>query len=280
MTAAITIHFKRPELTAGCIDSLLADGWTPIIVWDNSADGGVSLRPLEERYANNNHVQIVCNSNNLGFGKGMNAAMALLGGQQGAGPVLLVNNDARIRRGMKAALHEPLRDSNVPTLVAPQIEQDGQVQGWLYYHPWFALVTRRNLPESFAYLSGCCLLVSRPDNSQPLFDEDFFMYGEDVELSWRWRRQGGRLVLLEQAYLEHIGSASSGQASKIYERNLVQSHWMLAEKIGSNAFSITLMRVFRMPVLFVRACVRSLRFRSLVPLRVFINFYNKSGMDD
>lgn len=61
--------------------------------------------------------------------------------------------------------------------------QDGEEQGWLYYQPWLALVTKRPVWGSFAYLSGCCLLVQRPDNTQPLFDETFFMYGEDVELS-------------------------------------------------------------------------------------------------
>ena len=75
MTAAITIHFKQPELTAGCIDTLLADGWDPVLVWDNSADDGLSLQPLQQRYALDTRVLLISNSSNLGFGNGMNAAL-------------------------------------------------------------------------------------------------------------------------------------------------------------------------------------------------------------
>ena len=267
MTAAITIHFRKPELTAACIDSLLVDGWAPVLVWDNSADDGHSLQALAARYAGETRVLLVGNPANLGFGKGMNAALAELGRRGYAGPVLLVNNDAQALPGMRAALLAALpRDSAASALIAPRILQDGKAQGWLYYHRWLALVTRRPLPGSFAYLSGCCLLVQRTDNAAPLFDEDFFMYGEDVELSWRWQRQGGALVLLEDAWLHHAGSASTGQASAAYERFLVGSHWTLARKLADGPLQAMLMRLLRVPSLTLRAVLRSLRYQSLIPL--------------
>ncbi len=279
MTAAITIHFRKPELTAACIDSLLVDGWAPVLVWDNSADDGHSLQALAARYAGETRVLLVGNPANLGFGKGMNAALAELGRRGYAGPVLLVNNDAQALPGMRAALLAALpRDSAASALIAPRILQDGKAQGWLYYHRWLALVTRRPLPGSFAYLSGCCLLVQRTDNAAPLFDEDFFMYGEDVELSWRWQRQGGALVLLEDAWLRHAGSASSGQASPAYERFLVGSHWMLAHKLADHPLQATLMRLLRIPSLTLRATLRSLRYRSWVPLRSLGQLFRRSSI--
>lgn len=268
MTAAITIHFRKPDLTARCIDSLLADGWAPVLVWDNSADEGRSLQVLAARYAGEPRVQLVGNAMNLGFGKGMNAALAELARSGYSGPALLINNDAEVLPGMRVALLAALPcDDVVPALVAPRVLQDGQTHGWLYYQPWLALVTERPLPGSFAYLSGCCLLVARQDNALPLFDEDFFMYGEDVELSWRWRRSGGCLVLLDRVHVQHEGSASSGQASEGYERYLVRSHWCLAGKFAGNRFAALLMRASRLPTLFLRACVRALRYRSCVPLK-------------
>ena len=74
MTAAVTIHFRNPVLTLACIDSLLADGWSPIMVWDNSEDGGSSMQVLEAKYTADARVHFVSNSINLGFGNGMNAA--------------------------------------------------------------------------------------------------------------------------------------------------------------------------------------------------------------
>lgn len=277
MTAAITIHFRKPALTARCVDSLLADGWNPILVWDNSDDAGASLQALQARYAADPRVVLVGSPSNLGFGKGMNAALAALGQRGYAGPVLLVNNDAYVEPGMRVALEAQLQGGGETALVAPRLVQDGQEQGWLYYQPWLALVTKRALPGSFAYLSGCCLLVARPDNAQPLFDEDFFMYGEDVELSWRMRRTGGRMVLLDRSYLRHEGSASSGQASEVYERCLVNSHWRLAEKFAGNGFKMVLMRASRLPTLLARACLRALRYRSAVPLRALRHGFQRDN---
>lgn len=267
MSAAITIHFRKPTLTAQCIDSLLADGWAPILVWDNSEDDGRSLQTLTARYSEDSRVRLVDNPTNLGFGKGINAALAELGRRGYAGPVLLINNDARVMPGMREALYAPLRNINGQALVAPRLRQGGIEQGWLYYQPWLALVTQRKLPGSFSYLSGCCLLVRREDNAQPLFDEDFFMYGEDVELSWRMRREGGALVLLDQTWVEHEGSASSGQASEAYERFLVGSHWVLTRKLTSAGWVGWVMCGTKLPALVTRACLRALRYRSLLPLK-------------
>ena len=278
MTAAVTIHFRKLELTARCVDSLLADGWAPVLVWDNSDDAGISLQTLQARYAEEKNVVLIRSPTNSGFGRGMNAALAALGQQGYMGPALLVNNDACVIPGMKAALLAQLVGETSPVLVAPRIIQDGHEQGWLYYQPWLALVTRRPLPGSFSYLSGCCLLVHRADNARPLFDEDFFMYGEDVELSWRICREGGRLVLLDQAWIHHAGSASSGQASETYERFLVGSHWMLGGKLVSSPFSALVMRGLRFPSLFVRACLRSFRFSSLVPLRALSQVWTRSSI--
>ena len=270
MTAAITIHFRNAELTHRCVDSLMADGWSPILVWDNSADGGTSAQQLQRRYVTEDKVWFAPNRLNLGFGKGMNAALIELFKRGYAGPVLLVNNDAEVRPGMREAMLAELPGDQMSALVAPRLIQDGREQGWLYYQPWLALVTPRPIPGSFAYLSGCCLLVQRPDNAQSLFDEDFFMYGEDVELSWRMRKQGALLALLDEGFLAHEGSASSGVASAAYEHFLVRSHWTLADKLANNAASKKIMQTLRVPSLLARAFLRSWRYLSWTPMRALL----------
>jgi GT2 family glycosyltransferase len=42
------------------------------------------------------------------------------------------------------------------------------------------------------------------------FDEDFFCYGEDVDLGFRLRLAGWKAVLVPDAVVRHVGSASSG----------------------------------------------------------------------
>lgn len=277
MTAAITIHFRKAALTARCVDSLLADGWAPVLIWDNSEDCGTSLQELQARYRGCAEVEFADRVCNLGFGAGMNAALAELSARGHLGPLLLVNNDAVALPGMRDALLAEALHRTSPALLAPRIQQNGCEEGWLYYQPWFGLVTRRRLPGSVAFLSGCALLAVREDNAAPLFDEDFFMYGEDVELSWRMRRQGGSLVLLDRAWLVHDGAGSSGHASELYENLLVRSHWLLSRKLTDKAWVGGLMRMTKLPVLLARAVARSLRQGSLVPLRALLYLSGRSS---
>lgn len=57
------------------------------------------------------------------------------------------------------------------------------------------------------------------------FDEDYFSYFEDVDLSFRLRLIGGRCLYIPQAVVHHVGSASTGKASDFSfyhgHRNLV-----------------------------------------------------------
>lgn len=57
------------------------------------------------------------------------------------------------------------------------------------------------------------------------FDEDYFSYFEDVDLSFRLRLTGGRCLYVPQAVVHHVGSASTGKASDFAfyygHRNLV-----------------------------------------------------------
>jgi len=61
------------------------------------------------------------------------------------------------------------------------------------------------------------------------FDEDYFSYFEDVDLSFRLRLIGGRCLYVPQAVVYHVGSASTGKLSDfvIYygHRNLVWTYF-------------------------------------------------------
>ena len=61
------------------------------------------------------------------------------------------------------------------------------------------------------------------------FDEDYFSYFEDVDLSFRLRLAGGRCLYVPHAVVHHVGSASTGKMSDfaIYHghRNLVWSYF-------------------------------------------------------
>jgi hypothetical protein len=74
---------------------------------------------------------------------------------------------------------------------------------------------RRRLPgykskRSAAWVSGACLMTSREVLEKTGgFDEKFFLYFEDIDLCYRIREQGFRVVFLPEARVFHAGGVSA-----------------------------------------------------------------------
>jgi GT2 family glycosyltransferase len=62
------------------------------------------------------------------------------------------------------------------------------------------------------------------------FDEDYFLYAEDVDLSRRLRRAGWSLLSMTDPWAEHQGGASSAGTPGLRDRYWWQAHRRLVEK--------------------------------------------------
>jgi len=70
-------------------------------------------------------------------------------------------------------------------------------------------------PRDVAYISGCSILL-RTDISEAYFDEKYFAYCEDIDLCFRLRNKGYRLVYEPGSIVRHKASKSTG--GKKYNR--------------------------------------------------------------
>ncbi|MBW1831668.1 MAG: hypothetical protein JRJ10_08205 [Deltaproteobacteria bacterium] len=100
-----------------------------------------------------------------------------------------------------------------------------------------------------------------------LFDEDFFMYGEDVLLTWKARQRGFEVVCADAVTVEHEGSASAPHGDYFYEYHVTRGHWILGRKLYGDLWDRASTRLCRYVYLVIRAVLRSLRFRNLVAFR-------------
>ena len=77
--------------------------------------------------------------------------------------------------------------------------------------------------EVFAWCGAAVLLSSRYLKSVGLFDERYFLYYEDTDLSWRGRSQGWHYVYVPDSVVYHEHSATSVEGSRLFahfvERN-------------------------------------------------------------
>ncbi len=221
-TVAVVLNWNGAHDTVACVHSLQAQTQQAlcIVVIDNgSTDGSESF--LRSHLAG---VEIIQSGRNLGFGGGCNIGLRQAM-QQGAQYVWLINNDATASPETlqsMVAMAESEQGLGAVGAVIHDAAGAQQVQCWGggVVNTWLGR-SRPNLqPGPLDYLTGACLLLRVEALKQVgLFDEQrYFMYWEDVDLSFRLRRAGWGLGVAAQTCVWHEASSSLGKWSPLSDR--------------------------------------------------------------
>jgi len=202
-----------------CVNSLLQGnpGAEVLVVDNGSTDGSSAL--LKERHPG---LTVIESPRNLGYVKGVNIGIrAAL--EKGATHVLLINNDAVAHPGMMKELLDSLERNPSAGIVGPKIFYYGTDVMWFNgghfndllgfsTHP---LMDRRDdggdVEREVNYVTGCVMMVrSQVFQDVGLFDEDFDIYAEDLDLCLRAKEKGYVSRLVPKATAEHKVSLSTG----------------------------------------------------------------------
>jgi GT2 family glycosyltransferase len=219
---AVVLNWKRWHDTLRCVASLRAQSVSlqAIVVVDNGSDDD-SERRLREAAPD---VVLLQTGRNLGFGGGSNVGIryAL---ERGADFVLLINNDAIMSVGTLAemiGLAQSRQDMAAVGAVLYDADGRGGVQCWGGGRAsrWVGVSRKAKVAGHLDYLTAACVLL-RPAALQQvgLFDEKtFFMYWEDVDLSFRMRASGWAIGVAEKTQVWHQESASLGKKNPLLDR--------------------------------------------------------------
>ncbi len=248
----LIVNYGTPDLTLTAAGSACDDPRVgEVIVVDNAAPGDPTSVPRLRDFAaqHADRVRFVAAGVNRGFGAGTNLAAA-----QATLPYLfLLNSDATLQPGALQPLIDALADTGVGVVAPPVYQPDGTLQPDAFGRfptPWRILLrrtrARRNDPSP-DWVSGVACLVRRAEFMQSGgFDEAIFMYHEDVELCWRYRRQLGRSIrrLQSGAGVVHQGGASH-PVSRLQRQTYDRSQDYFLHEIGCSAASRRLVRLVR-----------------------------------
>jgi GT2 family glycosyltransferase len=253
---AITLNWNQREETIGCLQSLHQISYANLrLLLVDNASTDETVTAVAQHFST---IEVIVNECNLGFGGGFNVGLRLALAQ-GAEYILIINNDARLAPD---ALNQMLALAQPDVgMIAPKIyyasqpqriwslggqrhpltyEMTGDARGQLDTGQWERVLERD-------YFVGCIVLLSaRMLREIGLFNEQFFLYYEDSDLSLRARQAGYRLLLCPQAYGWHKVSISSGGSDSPNER-----YWM-----------------GRSSVIFFRRHVTGLRWGIVFPYRI------------
>lgn len=233
----ITLNWNRCADTVDCLQALTALTYEPkqlLLVDNGSTDETVSTvtRLFPE-------VTVLETRQNLGFGGGFNVGLTYALAQ-GADYAFIINNDAYPAVDAIEQLVAVIAAD--VGIVAPKIyyandprriwsvggncrfltlEKTGDARNELDDHGAWDVVMARD------YFTGCALLFSRAFLTDVgLFDERFFMYYEDSDLSRRAIAGQYQLLLAPQAHVWHKVSVSSGGSDSPNER-----YWMARSSV-------------------------------------------------
>lgn len=180
---------------------------------------------------------LVALDRNTGFGGGVNAGVALAL-ERGAAAVLVLNPDASIGR---AGIEALAAAGDASTLRSPVVRSpEGRV--------WFSgldvdLVDgeirhprrRADFPHGrpVPWLSGACLWITREVwELSGGFDDDYFLYWEDVDFSRRVAERGGRLLVVEDAIAIHDeGGTHKGAGQRAEAKSELYYYWNIRNRM-------------------------------------------------
>jgi GT2 family glycosyltransferase len=235
--SVIIVNWNGADVLPHCLDALKKQSYQDfeLIVIDNGSTDG-SWMDLERQYPG---LKLIRLSENKGFAAANNEGVRRASGEW----IALLNSDAFpepnwLARLVEAAHHHTdfsFFGSSLVNADSPQL-LDGT--GDIYHVS--GLAWRRHYNQPFNQVGGSVEEIFSPCAAAALyhrmiylqvggFDEDYFMYHEDVDLGFRLRLQGHRCLYVPDAIVYHKGSGSTSIKSDfaVYHghRNLVWSYF-------------------------------------------------------
>jgi len=238
LVSIIIVSYNTRDLTAKSIKKAqkshgFSENELEIIVVDNNSQDD-TVEYLKKNFP---QVKLIVNQENKGFGGGNNQGVDAASGKY----ILLLNTDAFLAPDTLKILVDKLENNQDILSVGPQLRyEDSRIQlsggylptplrvlfwmWWLDKLPLFKNLikpyhiyskswhTKTQHPE---WLMGACVLFRRSEFQEAGgFDENIFMYTEEVELYRRLQETFNKKVLFTpETQVTHLGSASTKKAN-------------------------------------------------------------------
>ena len=230
----IIVSYNTKEIITTCINSVIDNtkgtNYEIIVVDNGSKDGSLErLRKLEKKHP---QIKLITSKTNLGFGKANN-----LGAKKAKGKYLLLLNSDTIIIGnaIPEALKTLRKMPNVGVYSCRLMNEDKSVQpsggyfpnlgnvfAWQFFIDDLPLIGRLipsfhpkkssyNGNKQMDWITGAFMLFPKKVfDKVGGFDENIFMYTEEMELCYRIKKLGYIISYFYFPAIIHLGGASSG----------------------------------------------------------------------
>ncbi len=237
----VIVNFNTKKLTLDCIRSVISATsgikYEFVVVDNASSDGSLTAISKIKGLA---RIKIVQNNKNLGFGKANNQGIKKSLGRY----ILLLNSDTKLNENVLGEMVAWM-DKNPKIGVASCAlrNKDGSMQGtggyfptlfrvfaWMFFledipildrfikpfhpvheqSPFYKGLNRFDSEMQMDWVTGAFFLIRKEVIEKVgYFDEDYFMYTEEVDLCFRIKKGGWNVYYTPYWSITHLGGASS-----------------------------------------------------------------------
>lgn len=252
----IIVNYNTYLLTKQTIESVVQKHHNfdyEIILVDNASVDG-SIEQLQKEFNDlviSEKLKIIINKINLGFAKANNIGIKLTKGKY----VLLLNSDTEIKENcLENCIEQMEKDNSIGALGCKVILPNNKLdhackrgfptpKASFYY---FLKLHKKNSIKYGQYdalhlgedeigevdcLTGAFMLMPKTvvDEVGGL-DEDFFMYGEDIDLCYRIKESGYKILYYPKAKIIHYKGGSSKKKRNKVIYDFYQAMWIFYKK--------------------------------------------------
>ncbi len=269
----IIVSWNVKKVLIDCLESIEENPASEpfeVIVVDNASSDG-TVESVRNKFP---EVVVIANSQNLGFAAANNQGIEKSQGEY----ILLLNPDTIIHSDSLDILIEFMDKNEDVGICGPQLlNQDGTIQssvrcfptfrGALYRHTvirylgLFKNEYKKWLMKNFDHktkmdvdqVMGAALMIRQSIIEDiGVMDEQFFMYYEEVDLCFRIKQAGWRVVFMPEVVITHLGSQSSGQIPVKKQMMAITSLLKFFRKHRGKSITIVFNCIFK-PAIILRA---------------------------
>jgi GT2 family glycosyltransferase len=203
----VIVCFRSDHIIDQCLKSINPD--IKVIIVENSNNSFIKDR-LEKKFSN---VRVLISGDNIGYGRGNNIGLSEVKTKY----AFILNPDAYLEKYTLKELYEVKKFLNEDfSILSPKIFDNKILD-----------VTESKIKDftKVNFVKGFAMLLNLEKiNLKKIFDENFFLFLEEIDLCKRINDSGGKIYIVPKSIIYHNGKESSGNEFNI---ELCRNwHWM------------------------------------------------------
>ncbi|MBI2658457.1 glycosyltransferase family 2 protein [Candidatus Woesearchaeota archaeon] len=230
----VVVNYNGEEIIGKCLSSLVKADYPKnkyeIIAVDNaSTDNSLSIIKGFPK------AKIIRNKTNLGY-VGVNSCLGRARGKY----IFVLNNDLEMEKKCLKKAVEAIEKDNSIGVIAPKfvnyysrnVESNGTWVSRSFYTGHYIDRNEEQKAKEIPYLGIEMIRADIAKKFGYIYDKDYFIYGEDLDLSLRFRLLGYKTMYVPDAVIYHMHAATTKKSRShkmtfLLERNLLMTYFKI-----------------------------------------------------